>query len=508
MENITYMDQYTCRGCLRNNIEGTNSLYDCVEYETRIELREILWKLSNVVIAPNETVQPTRICISCTEKMLEAYDFLIKVEENEKLLTEYFENVHRFDESVRDVVQEIKSPTKKEEDEDEDAFYIIDDDEQSNEPTEENYAFDDEEVITVQSNQVLQRRTTTSEVAEEADCEVLEITDDIKYGIKSLEDQAAKYENLNETEMLEIVSIKSESAPAVSIEVEELDELNNCEIDSQLDYSNQKVETRNLDKTYQCEYCPRAYVKHETLLRHRKSHLNASAFECSECDRSFTRKDNLLRHMITHKGGQKKHKYKHGLCPFCGESFPQASLIIHIRRHTSEKPYKCDICDKGYPRSQDLMIHKRSHTGEKPHLCKTCGKAFSRPNKLARHIRVHTGERPYKCTQCSKAFAQSNDLNLHIRRHTGEKPYKCGICNEGFINGTALKNHRKSAKHFSKEDQRPDRYEKIRVTNPHRPCWRTKLNGNESVEASPDENSIMKNENIEEDMRLLVEENS
>lgn len=107
-------------------------------------------------------------------------------------------------------------------------------------------------------------------------------------------------------------------------------------------------------------------------------------------------------------------------------------LVIHMRRHKGEKPYKCKYCNKGFPRATDLTVHERYHTGEKTHLCTICGKGFQRAYNLLVHTRVHTGERPYKCPHCIKSFAQGNDLKAHVRRHTGER-YKCDVCNEGFI---------------------------------------------------------------------------
>ncbi|EGT50779.1 hypothetical protein CAEBREN_14662 [Caenorhabditis brenneri] len=87
-------------------------------------------------------------------------------------------------------------------------------------------------------------------------------------------------------------------------------------------------------------------------------------------------------------------------CGQAGKPFKKRYAIVnHVRVHTRETPFQCDVCQKGFARAANLRIHGRTHTGDKPFLCPVdgCSKRCSNSSDRKRHIRSHWEGRPYDC---------------------------------------------------------------------------------------------------------------
>lgn len=54
--------------------------------------------------------------------------------------------------------------------------------------------------------------------------------------------------------------------------------------------------------------------------------------------------------------------------------------------------FQCSQCSRRYHRSEHLVRHVRSHTKQRPYVCNLCGKAFGRLDILRRHQVAHPGE--------------------------------------------------------------------------------------------------------------------
>ncbi|KAI8129877.1 Zinc finger protein 544 [Lucilia cuprina] len=203
------------------------------------------------------------------------------------------------------------------------------------------------------------------------------------------------------------------------------------------------------ERIFQCDKCPRNYTKKKHLNIHIKNkHSQENEMTETNAEKSTEELKERVEETPVKPNKPKRYEVR-SLCSICGSSFSSKThLIVHMRRHTGERPFKCDLCERAYPRISELTCHRRIHTGEKPFACKICGKTFRVSSKMTTHMRSHTDIRPYKCTQCERSFKYSKDLSIHFRIHTGERPYCCNVCGSTFTQSNTLKAHRVKLGHM------------------------------------------------------------
>lgn len=417
----------TCRVCLETH-ETNLYVHDEIKYnDLKLELWQLLEAVSKLKWTWTDPNLPMHLCQNCARRLIGAYEFIVEVENAHETLQNLFEQQEvaaKPDEVHVDVVELI----------------------------------DQDDVVS------MAQYLSTSFAEQHVEMEE-------KYGDQ---DCSAFTSDVGEEPLY--ASEDRDDEPEDSFQLKPRpDEIENRELSRPSQLGSRLNHSANF--IYKCAVCPRVFAKSESLTRHfsqaHKLTADVAAMKlanescgtglltCEHCPRIFKRQDTLRRHMQafhpdaialepeeTTDNSARKRIAKRRDCPHCGLSFPVSSLTIHIRRHTGDNPYKCDQCEKAFPRSQDLSLHMRQHTGERPSECKICSKKFISQNKLARHMRLHTGQRPYSCKMCSKSFVQSNDLKIHMRRHTGERPYQCGVCGESFVCGSHLNIHRNRKGHL------------------------------------------------------------
>lgn len=106
-------------------------------------------------------------------------------------------------------------------------------------------------------------------------------------------------------------------------------------------------------------------------------------------------------------------------CPSCDyKSTSTTNFTRHVRNHQATKQYQCEICKRGFKRSDNLRTHMRIHFKTAlPFKCNRCGHGFVREQTKDAH--------EHRCNSliygCGKCKFQSKDLTQFLGHYAIEK---------------------------------------------------------------------------------------
>ena len=200
-----------------------------------------------------------------------------------------------------------------------------------------------------------------------------------------------------------------------------------------------------------CKVCKKAFVynkaKHKGLSykRFQKSleqHKQECNNICKLCGYFSDERANLLKHIAARHSTAKPFA-----CDICFFTFKTETFMYahKINKHTGEGGiYSCPLCPKQYPLLHSLNAHfKSSHLIQKrdKKACNVCGKILD-INTMKRHEDTHK-TKTVKCDKCPAVFKTDYHLKAHQRRHDKDYRYCCETCGKGFYGISPLVNHRR-----------------------------------------------------------------
>ena len=188
-------------------------------------------------------------------------------------------------------------------------------------------------------------------------------------------------------------------------------------------------------------------------------HTAEKNIPCELCGACFLRESDLKKHITgTHEGRNKarlREDKRTKICEICGKVLNWGQQYrYHMDLQHGNRDSVCQEEGCGYKSTEKgLRDHYRSvHIYKK---CHACGKDV-KYNNFKYHVLVHhtsDSEKPFQCDICQKGFVTRAVLKDHMNTHSGDRPYKCEFCSKTTANSANCNKHMR--------ESHPDEYKAL-----------------------------------------------
>jgi len=165
-------------------------------------------------------------------------------------------------------------------------------------------------------------------------------------------------------------------------------------------------------KAYCCRMCKKSFSSSTNLRRHVRANHETGRFQCQYCPAAFKRCDSLLRHRRTAHADLQ--------CVNCRKVFKNVeSKSSHVCKGRSRDKLSCNVCRKSFISRSNLNKHIRLTHGATVFPCKECGKVFRHCDTLTLH--TWKSHHRFICPHCGSVHETADLLCKHMSSVHGKK---------------------------------------------------------------------------------------